>query len=163
MPLTRFPKLRGDTQDADPKRAIALLTRQVDALSARLDAVVSAVMSTPMGGGDAPPWVNLQPENGFANNGGTGEGPFRFHKDALGYVHVTGTLVNSSGGGISANTLISTLPLGARPGAIHRCAVAASGGSIDEAEFDVDGSIYTLGSVANGATLDFCSSFLAGG
>ncbi len=87
----------------------------------------------------------------------------RYHKDAMGYVHMDGLTVNNSGGTntTSTNTVIFTLPTGFRPG--HSLLlIGMANDSWCRIDIKVDGTVRIGTSVPNGTWLSLSPiTFLA--
>jgi len=129
--------------------------RQTDAISRLVEPVCKAVMATPIMGAKPPAWIRPPLENGFIDL--SGWVPARYHKDALGYVHVQAAV--TSPGGAAAGSTVFTLPVGARPGlAMLVSAYIAAPGAVGVYP---QGNVATIGVIAAGQSLQFSFSFLA--
>lgn len=149
MVASRFPVLRGP--DAQQSR----VQDNVQALVAPL---AKALQNTPIMGAPSPAWIQPSPLNGFANLGG-GFVVLRFHRDALGYVHIQGVVTNAVG--CALQTAIFTLPLRYRPALSLVQICEATGGTLGSIEVRPTGDVNTRFVVAAGGYLAFVLDFLA--
>lgn len=91
--------------------------RQTDAISRLVEPVCKAVMATPIMGAKPPAWIRPPFLNGFLDYSSA---PVifvqaRYHRDALGYVHVQCSVRNPSGA--PAYSVVFNLPPGYRANA----------------------------------------------
>ena len=110
-----FPKLyeSGNTHSS----------RVQDSIDTVLRPVASAVNATPIGGAPPPAWVRPVLVAPWLDFGGE-FAVSAYHKDALGYVHLKGVVMNTSGGAVSS--VVTVLPPGFRPAATNRFSVGSS-------------------------------------
>lgn len=132
MATSRFNVLR-ETGDA-------LASRLQDNIAGVLTPVARAVMATPIMGAPPPPWVAANLLNAWVNINPTNSlyPPAAYHRDALGYVHLRGYIVNGT-----LNATVLTLPAAYRP-AYRMTFVAASfgGAGFSVIEVRADGDVF---------------------
>lgn len=135
--------------------------RQTDAIDRLVTPVCKAVMATPIMGAKPPAWIRPQLESGFVDQGvgfaGVDYAPARYHKDALGYVHVQGYVTTP--GGVAALSPVFTLP----PGYRSRLGLAevANSGGFAVIVLRETGQLIVAGALGAGAGLTLNFSFLA--
>lgn len=150
-----FIKLRGGL---DP-----VVSRLQDNIDATLRPVASALLNTPIMGAAAPAWIPAQLLNNWANAGA----PFAtcaFHRDALGYVHCKGVLLNTVGvAGTTVASAIMQFPVGYRPRESQRFPVRTTASAIQFVLVDMTnaGLAIPLVAVGAGGSCDFAFTFLA--
>lgn len=132
--------------------------RQTDAISRLVDPVAKAVMATPIMGAAPPAWIRPPLTGGFLDRGAQYV-PTRYHRDALGYVHVEGGVRSALGS--AGGSIITTLPVGFRSILELERPAAYSAGTAAAVRLTANGQIQTVLAVAAGAYIDFSFSFLA--
>ena len=131
--------------------------RQTDAISRLVEPVAKAVMDTPIMGAPPPAWIRANLGSVFAPIGSIYVVP-RYHRDALGYVHVQSCLVTA--GGCAAGTIVMTMPVGYRPkSTLIFCAESSS--AFASLHLLDNGQLTTVQVLAPGASLNFCFDYLA--
>lgn len=147
---SRFPILRGsDVQQS----------RVQDNVSALVGPVAKALQNTPIMGGAPPAWIAPNRLSALADLLG-GYHPLGYHRDALGYVHVTGGVASATG--VAAGTTAFVLAQGYRPAyqVTFMGTTATVGGIVDVTP---DGRVTMVSAVAAGGYYTFEFSFLAEG
>ena len=127
---TRFQKLRGDGQPV----------RTQDNVGAVLDPLAEAVGNTPIMGAPPPPPIRPDLLNGFEDLGD----PYAltsYHRDALGYVHLTLHVQNSAG---TTTVTVFDLDQGYRPGATLVFAGTDGGGGVFEFSINAAGEVENI-------------------
>lgn len=134
--------------------------RTQDNVARIVEPTVSAVQATPIMGAKPPNWIpfTILTANGWAALGGGNAVP-AFHKDALGYVHVKGAWLNTSGGGNSAKC--AQLPMGYRPAETNDYPVSVSGGNCQALIITPDGFLQPDTAILNNGHMHTSFSFLA--
>lgn len=135
-----------------------LLNRIQDVINNVLGPLARVVGNTPIMG--APPPARIEPQllNGWTQAAGT-NARCSYHKDALGYVHIHGFVVNGTGGGLALN--IFTLPVGYRPAADHAFAVRGPGSALAFLDVNRVGTVLPEIAVGAGGTLALDCIYLA--
>jgi hypothetical protein len=131
--------------------------RQTDAISRLVEPVCKAVMASPIMGAKPPAWIRPPLENGFLDIGG-GQAPVRYHRDALGYVHVHGYVTAPAGA--AAGAVIATLPPGYRPD-LQVAFVANCAFGFNVVGLPANGALFVVYALGVGQGLAFSFSFLA--
>lgn len=131
--------------------------RQTDAISRLVEPVAKAVMATPIMGAKPPAWIRPPLQSGFADTGAPWA-PARYHRDALGYVHVQGYVTNAAGTG--ATSTIFTFSSGYRP-ALDLAFTANVSGAFAVVAVRSTGVFFAYPVIAAGAGMTFTFSFLA--
>lgn len=137
-------------------------SRVQDNIDATLRPLAEALNSTPIMGAPPPPWIRPDLLNGFVNLvavlGGLSS-IAGYHRDALGYVHVKGTLYHVAG--VAAMTPIMVFPPGYRPKETQTFPVKGPGAAIQYINITPDGTVSPIVALAGADSCDFAFSFLA--
>ena len=149
MTASSFTKVRGKSPELD---------RVQDNIGNVLTPVAKAVNDTPIGGASPPPWIPIAVAAGWQNLGGGNAIP-AYHKDALGYVHIKGAILNVSGGPFAG--LLFTLPAGYRPAETNDFAMSVSGGPAQAVVITPTGTVTPDTNVANNGHCNVSITFLA--
>jgi len=147
MASNMLTNLRGPDQGAN---------RQTDAISRLVEPVAKAVMATPIMGARPPAWIRMELTGGFAPSGSWA--PCRYHRDALGYVHVQACLISPAGA--APGTVVFTLPVGYRP-SLLLIFVAESSSAFNSLHMAANGQLSAVLAVVAGGSINFAFSFLA--
>lgn len=131
--------------------------RQTDTIARLVEPVAKAVMATPIMGAKPPAWIRPPLQSGFRDRGG-GYVPVRYHRDALGYVHVQGYVTSPAGA--AGGAPIATLPPGFRPD-YGLGFVANFSGGFNVVGLSAAGVMVVVYAVAAGQGLNFTFNFLA--
>ncbi len=151
-----FPKLRGDS----PKPG-----QTQDNVSNQLQPIAKALAATPIMGAPAPDWIkpDLQvcevgpPSFSWTNTPGFASAGY--HRDALGYVHVKGSVTNLGAG--ASSLFILTLPMGYRTLEAQRFVVRGDAASYQSLLLNIDGTVVPEVAVPAAGTVDLVMTFLA--
>lgn len=114
-------------------------------------------MATPIMGAAPPAWIRPPLQSGFVDNGPPWA-PARYHRDALGYVHVQGYVVNPAGTG--AGSTIFVFPPGYRPNS-DLAFVSNLAGAFAVTAVTSVGVFFAFPVIAAGAGVTFTFSFLS--
>lgn len=155
-----FVKLRGGL---DPVTA-----RLQDNIDATLRPVAGALLNTPIMGAPPPAWIQPTLLNGWGNDrtAANGFALIAYHRDALGYVHCKGTVINNNVGALAGGAVGSAImqfPAGYRPAESQRFPVLGNGTGIQFILVDMTNAGLTIPvvNVISTGTCDFTFSFLA--
>lgn len=150
MASSQFPILRTPEQ---PQQS-----RVQDGIASVVNPAVKALQNTPIMGAPPPAWIRPDLLNGWVNYGNACE-VIAFHRDALGYVHAKGVLINNTGGALAA--VIMLFPKAHRPAFTQRFAVMGDAGTSQAISVFATGFAQPIVAVPNGGTCDFAFTFLA--
>jgi len=148
MASNMLTNLRGPDQGAN---------RQTDAISRLVEPVAKAVMATPIMGAKPPAWIRPPLQSGFLDVGALWA-PARYHRDALGYVHVQGFVTSPAGS--AGYSPVFTFPSGFRPG-MDLTFLANSSAGVATTVVLSSGAFAPIVAVAAGGLVSFTFSFLA--
>ncbi len=151
MGSPQFPKLRGES----PKPG-----QTQDNVSTQLQPIAKALSATPIMGAPPPDWIKPDLANGYSNTAG-GFDVAGYHKDALGYVHIKGSLTHVAG--TAAATTAFTLPKSYRPLLTQRFSVRGDAGAVQAVVIANDGQVSNDLVIAAAGTIDLALSFLGEG
>lgn len=146
---TQFPRLRGGPE---------LTTRAQDNINSTLGPLAEALNATPIMGAPPPAWLRPSLLNGFVDRGTTNEAS-GYHKDALGYVWLTGVITHATG--VAGGTLLLVMPLGYRPRGTIIIPVWSSAGAGQAISINADGTTFCQAAVAAAGWLTLNASWLA--
>jgi hypothetical protein len=152
---TAFPRLYGTTLPdgtVDPQA----LSRIQDNINSTLRPAVAELAKTPIMGAAPPAWIYPSLLNGWVAN--TAYARAAFHRDALGYVHIKGSALNSTGGGMALAMFL--LPVGYRPSDTNVFAAVDDAGGVRPCSVGPDGFVFP-DVIAAGDTQYFNFTFLA--
>jgi hypothetical protein len=133
--------------------------RQTDAISRLVEPVAKAVMATPIMGAKPPVWISAELTGGFASFPAVVVP--RYHRDALGYVHVQASMITAAG--CAAFTTFLMLPKGYRP---NSTLIFVGEDSFAVSAFVAinvlpNGSMRCVPAIAAGHVISFCFDYLA--
>lgn len=131
--------------------------RQTDAIARLVTPVCQAVMRTPIMGAPPPTWIIPDLMSGLTQYG-NGYSPLRYHRDALGYVHVVGGLYSAAGA--APGSTVAVLPSGYRP-KYHMTLIGEIGGAFGIFAMRSYGSIEIPFGIGAGLAMGFAFDFLA--
>lgn len=143
-------------------RVDELSSRVQDNINATLRPLAEAIGATPIMGAPPPAWIAPSLVNGFANQG-LGFAVAGYHKDALGYVHAKGVILDSTAAGIAANTAAFTFGKGYRPAETLLIPAYGAAATVQFLSVSPAGVVTVLVALAASARLGFYFSFLAEG
>jgi hypothetical protein len=145
-----FPRLYGGTPSE---------SRTQDNVQTVLGPLANRLGATPIMGAAPPAWIRTALSGGF-----TTLAPLTlpaYHRDALGYVHVKGVLVNLTGAPIAGGVVAFTLPAGYRPNESRGFPSNDGAGGAQEVVVTPAGAVSFLLAVANAGSGSVEFSFLA--
>lgn len=131
-------------------------SRVQDNINATLEPLSRALNATPIMGGSTPVWVKPNLTADFVVI--TGQAQPGYHRDALSYAHLKGTV--STAAGKAAGSTIFTLPDGYRPREPLRISVRGTAGAVQALVVAANGIVSNDVIIGAGGTIDLNVSFL---
>ena len=144
-----FIRIRGE----DPQQS-----RAQDNISQQLQPIAVALAKTPIMGAPSPTWIAPTLLNGFTATLGGYAAP-GYHRNALNYVYLQGSITNTTAGILVQGTNLFVLPAGYRPSGTLRFPAYST--SVVSVSLDISGNLTVLMDMDAAQQIDLHFSFLA--